>query len=675
MPTGALARPRTPLSQRDLVLISTVLALLLTAAIVAAVWVGQHGLAIHRLTRGVGDTVFLGADGRPWFALDENRTDVPLDQIAPHFLNAVIAVEDHRFRYHPGVDPLGLGRALVENVRARGVSEGGSTITQQLARTLFLSNSRTYGRKFKEAVLALMMERRLTKDQILELYVNRIYLGAGVYGVEKMSRHLFSKPARQLSIAESALIAGLIQRPSSLSPWTNLDGARQRGRVVLQRMREERFITEEEEAAARSARLAIGAHPRTVRPEGAYAKEYLRQQFRRIVGGDHPPDWQVQTSFLPAAQLAAERAVAQGLGRLGRPQLQAALVAIRPDTGHIVALVGGRDFAQSAFDRATRSQRQPGSAFKPFLYAAALERGFSPLTLLAQPEHVPLGGDGEWRPRNVSDSSGASLPLRQALIESNNRAAVGVQQQMGSQAVLALARALGMPEMPDVPSLALGSGLVSPLRLTAAYAAFPNGGFAVVPHGMLAVTDDRGARVWAPSVARRRVLSEETAFQMVSLLTDVIDRGTGTAVRARGIRFPAGGKTGTTNDFRDAWFVGFSPSLVVGVWVGFDAPTSMGANASGAGYALPIWSDFMVRASRLIPPDTFAPPPAGLREHLLCSISYQRATTHCPTYREYLKAADVAPAEACRVHRGPTRVERARATVGRWLDRLKGIFR
>lgn len=658
----------------EYVVIVPVLTVLLAGAVTGTWWAVRYARAIDRLTRGVGDTVFYTADGRPWFAMDEQRRDVGIDQISPHMRNAVIAVEDHRFRYHLGIDPLGLGRAMLENVRARGVSEGGSTITQQLARTLFLSNARTWGRKAKEGVLALMLEIRLTKEQILELYLNRVYLGAGAYGVEKMSQHLFGKPARDLTLAESALLAGLIQRPSSLSPWSNLEGARQRSHVVLQRMREEEFITPEEERAARAARIRIRPYPRSDRADNGYAKLFVRQQFRNVFGGDHPPDWKVRTTFNATLQAHAEDAVTRGLARLGRRDLQAALVALRPDTGHIVALVGGRDFARSEFDRASRSRRQPGSAFKPFVYAAALERGYTPVTLLQQPEQIPVKGKGDWRPRNAATASLDPIPLREAFIESNNRAAVGVQQQIGSRPIRRLGANLGMDELPDVASLALGTGTVSPLQLTAAYAVFPNGGYRVRPQGIASVEDAHGGEVWEEGSDKERVISAETAFQMVSLMRDVIDRGTGSSARVRGVTFPAGGKTGTTNDGHDAWFVGFTSSLVVGVWVGLDDPAPMGANASGARYALPIWADFMTKAARVLPARAFVRPP-GLHEATLCSVSYAKATEYCPTYREYFKHEQEVPRDTCRIHRAPSVRERVEDAIKGWWDRLRGIFR
>jgi penicillin-binding protein 1A len=664
-------RPRLQLWEYFVII--PVLTAILVVTILGAWWVGRHGWTIDRLTRGVGDTVFYTADGRPWFAMDEQRRDVSIDQISPHLRNAVIAVEDHRFRYHPGIDPVGFSRAVVENLRARGVSEGGSTISQQLARTLFLSNARTWGRKAQEGALALMLEMRLTKEEILELYLNRVYLGAGTYGVEKMAQHLFGKTAHDLTIAEGALIAGLIQRPSGLSPWSNLEGARARSHLVLQRMREEGYITADEEKQARAARLRIRPYPRSDRADNGYAKQYVRQQFRTTFGGDHPPDWKVFTTFSATLQTEAERAVTRGLERLGRKDLQAALVALRPENGHVVALVGGRDFTHSEFDRARSSRRQPGSAFKPFVYAAALERGYTPVSLLPQPQQIPVKGVGDWRPRNVSRSSLEPIPLREAFIESNNRTAVGLQQAIGSRPIRTLGAELGLADLPDVASLALGTGAVSPLQLTAAYAVFPNGGFAVRPQGIASVLDARGAEAWDLRDRKSRVLSEETAYQMVSLMRDVLDRGTGAATRARGVNFPSGGKTGTTNDGHDAWFVGFTSSLVVGVWVGLDKPAPL-PNASGARYALPIWADFVTRAARVLPARGFTPP-ATLRQQDLCSVSYLKPTEHCPIYREYFKSHDELPGGTCRVHRAPSIRERMTDTVRGWLDRLKGVFR
>lgn len=644
---------------------------------VAAVWVGRHAVKIRQLAAGVGDTTFYAADGQPWFRMDEQRQDVPLDAIAPVLRQAVIAVEDHRFYQHPGLDPVGIARAIVENLRS-GERQGASTITQQLARTLFLSNRRTWGRKIKEAVLAVMLEAQLSKAQILELYLNRVYLSSGVYGVEPLSRRLFGKPARALTLPEAAMIAGLIQAPSALSPWSNYEGALQRSRLVLARMREQGRITADEEARAARVRPRIRPYEVVIDARGGYAKEYLRQQFRNQFGGSHPPDWRVQTTVVLELQEAAERAVATGLRRAGRPDLQAALVALDPFTGDIVALVGGRDFRASPFNRAVRSRRQPGSAFKPLVFAAALERGWSPVSMLAGLSSVSAAdGDEEWAPRNAAGGARDETTLRQALVESDNRAAVALQQRIGSRAVLALARRVELGELPDVPSLALGSGLVTPLGLTRAFAMFPGGGLDVAPRAIARVVDESGDVAFEAPVLRRRVISPQVAFQMVSLLEDVTARGTGRAVRAWGIRFPVAGKTGTTNDFKDAWFVGFSSSLVAGVWVGLDQPAPMGADAYGARLALPIWAEFMRRAARVYRPGPFEPPP-GLEAVALCRVSYQRPLDGCPVYTEYFKEGDERPARLCPLHEGSFRQQAARAVEG-LIDliarRLRGLFR
>ncbi|MBI2219922.1 MAG: PBP1A family penicillin-binding protein [Acidobacteria bacterium] len=647
--------------------------------VLSAGWVLRYGWAIRKLTRGVGDTVFYDRAGRPWFRMDEQRQDVPLARISRHLQHAVIAVEDHRFYRHPGIDPLALGRAVVRNVADAEVVEGGSTLTQQLARTLFLSNRRTWGRKAREAGIALLLESELTKDQILELYLNRIYISAGHYGVETMSRHLFGKPSRDLSLAEAALVAGLIRAPGALSPWSNPDGAVRRSHVVLARMREQGFISAAQEAQARRARVRIRPYPAAQQARAGYAKEYLRQQFRNRFGGDHPPDWKIETTFDPELQDLAERAVQQGLARVSRRRdLQAALVAIDPRTGDILALVGGRDFSTSQFNRAVRSRRQPGSAFKPFVYAAALSRGYSPVSVLQGLSSIPPQGPDEWSPRNASDDSNADeLTIRAAIVESDNRAATAMQQKIGARPVLRLADALGMRDLPDVPSLALGSGEVTPLELTAAFGVFANLGTGARPRAVKRVLDADGGVALRNDVRQERVLEPDVAFQMQSMLRDVIDRGTGSPARQWGVNFPAGGKTGTTDDFRDAWFVGFSSEIVAGVWVGFDQPATIADRAYGARFALPIWSDFMRRAARKYPPQDFDRP-AGLTEEPLCRDSYLRPVEDCPLYTEYFKEADEVPSKLCPLHEGSLR-QRARRAMQELLAELgralKGVFR
>ena len=659
-------------------LLASALAVAIVAALMAVVWTGRYAWTIFELNRGVGDTVFYDAAGRPWFRLDEQRRDVPFEQISTHFKDAVIAVEDHRFYYHPGIDPIGLTRAVVYNLREDAGTQGGSTITQQLARTLFLSNTRTFARKAKEAALAVMLEVFLSKREILQLYMNRVFLSGGIYGVETMSQKLLRKPAAKLTLGEAALIAGIIRRPTAYSPWSHLDAARQRSFVVLQRMREEGKITVEQERAARNERIRIQPQPAVTSAKHGFAKEYLRQQFRNVFGGDNPPDWKVHTTFVPELQDAAEVAVRDGLRRLGAKGLQAALVAMDPNTGNLLAMVGGSDFAATTFNRAVRSRRQPGSAFKPFVYAAALERGLSPVSTITGLQQVAVkAAEGVWIPRDERANERDEMTLREALLESNNAAAVLLQQQVGTAPVLRLAQDLGVRDQPAVPSLALGSGLVSPLDLTAAYAVFPTLGYRVRPRALISVENASGERVHQVHLERDQILSEQVAFQMVSMLTDVVDRGTGAAARRLGVRGVVGGKTGSTNDYHDAWFVGFSSSVVVGVWVGFDQPERIRVGGTGARVALPIWSDFMRRTATRLPRNPIAPP-ADLHGEEMCRLSYHRPVEDCPTYVEYFKDGDQIPTRLCPIHQGTLKQRAQRALQGVFgaIGRsIMGIFR
>jgi len=665
------------LSRRDWLKVVAGAALVVSVTL-AAVWTVRYGWAIYRLNRGVGDTVFLDAAGRVWFHLDEQRRDVPLDRISTYFKDAVIAIEDHRYFSHPGIDPVGLGRAVFYNIRNSRGTQGGSTITQQLARTLFLSNRRTWGRKAQEAALAVMLEIFLSKREILELYLNRVYLSGGIYGIETMSQKMLRKPAAKLTLAEAAIIAGIIRAPATYSPWNNFQAARERSFVVLRRMREERKITEAQEQQARSERIRIQPPPSVSGARHGYAKEYLRQQFRNVFGGDNPPDWKVHTTFMPEIQDAAETAVKSGLRQLGVRNLQAALVAVEPSTGNILAMVGGSDFAVTPFNRAVRSRRQPGSAFKPFVYAAALERGLSPVSMLSGLKQVAVEvPSGVWIPREGRENDNDALTLREALLESNNAAAVLLQQQIGTRPVLQLARDLGVPNQPDVPSLALGTGTASPLELTAAYAVFPNLGYRVRPRGIVKVVNAAGQTVHTTHIERDQILAEDVAFQMTTMLQDVVQRGTGSAARRLGVRGAVGGKTGTTNEYRDAWFVGFNASVVAGVWAGFDQPHKIREGGSGARVALPIWADFMRRTERSLPARAFAPP-ANLRRAEMCLISYKRPVDGCPTYHEYFKPGDTVPSQLCPIHEGSFKQDTERAVrdifgaIGRGI---RGIFR
>jgi len=341
-------------------------------------------------------------------------------------------------------------------------------------------------------------------------------------------------------------------------------------------------------------------------------------------------------------------------------------------------MVGGGDYARSTFNRATRGRRQPGSTFKPFVYAAALERGFSPVSVLKNLDTVkaPAPGDPEWSPRNAEGDRPGELTLRAALIESNNAAAVDLQQRVGTGAVVKLASAAGMANLPAVPSLALGTGLVSPLELAEAYTIFPGGGERADARGLVSVTDAQGEEVLTRAVKKERVLAEPVAFQMLAMLRDVIDRGTGNPARTLGVRGAVGGKTGTTNEYHDAWFAGFSGSVVAVVWVGYDTPAPIGREAYAARVALPIWSDFMKRIARSRPAEPFPVPP-GIHEQELCAVSYLRPVEECPTYVEYFKDVDEVPGALCPVHQGTLKQRATRAVQGFFRSlggRLRGLF-
>jgi len=377
-------------------------------------------------------------------------------------------------------------------------------------------------------------------------------------------------------------------------------------------------------------------------------------------------------------QDAAEAAVRDGLRQLGVKGLQAALVAMDPSTGNLLAMVGGSDFVVTPYNRAIRSRRQPGSAFKPFVYSVALESGMSPVSTISGLRQVAIAApQGVWIPRDERANEQDELSLREALLESSNAAAVLLQQRVGSRPVLRLANDLGVKDQPDVPSLALGSGLVTPLDLTSAYAVFPNLGYRVRPRGLVSVENADGDIVSRTNIESEQVLSPQVAFQMLTMLEDVVDRGTGASARRLNVHGAIGGKTGTTNDYRDAWFVGFNSAVVVGVWAGFDQPEKIREGATGARVALPIWADFMRRTAQRLPSHAFEPP-GDMRTEELCRVSYLRPVDGCPGYVEYFKDGDEIPSRLCTVHAGNLKQRAQRVVQGLFGaigKGLKGIFR
>src|SRR5215210_1481051 len=574
--------------------------------------------------------VLFDADDRPVFSLaKEYRLEVPLAEVSPHLIHAVVAIEDRRFFDHDGFDPVRIFGSALAVLRAGKAVQGGSTITQQLARQS-LGREKTVRRKLKELLTAVELERHYTKREILEIYLNKVYFGDGLYGAEAATRGYFGKRASELTIAEAALLAGLLQAPSAYAPTVNPERALARRNLVLQAMLDTQAISAAEHERATRAPLRLRDSLRRREPYGAYFKEEVRRQLVQQFGSERVAEGglRIYTTIEMAKQRAAETAVGQSLQTIDamRPPpiqsrqvksqpavesddvLQAALVAIDPQTGAVRALVGGRDFAQSPYNRATQARRQPGSAFKPFVYAAALEAGYGPDDKIDRLDEPLQLASATWSPEDehVSDSS---LTLREALRVSSNRAAVRLLDEVGLQRTLTTARAFGFENLPNVPSVALGSGEVTLDEMTAGFAAFANGGLVSRPFVIRRVVDHNGAVLYDHDEPARRAMAPDNAYRLADMLADVIDFGTGSAARRLGFDLPAAGKTGTTDEYRDAWFIGFTPTIVAGVWVGYDQPRPIRANGYASALAVPLWTQFMKTATRGDAPRWLGRPP------------------------------------------------------------------
>jgi 1A family penicillin-binding protein len=604
-----------------------------------------NGKEIH----GAGDmaqatTIFDVHDAPVFTIFKEQRLEVPLDRISPELVKAAVSVEDQRFFDHSGVDVIRIAAAALRNFRTGRRAEGGSTITQQLARQSFLTPDKTYRRKLKEAVLAARFEREFTKSQILEMYLNKVYLGDGLYGVEAASRGYFGRHANELSVAEAALLAGLIQSPSSYAPTVNLDRAVARRNVVLQAMLDNKAITKAQFDEARQAPVRLTNALEMKESFGRYFKEQVRRELAERFGGARVAEGglRVYTTLDPELQRAAEQSIDRGLAaierRRGYPHrtrdkakgldyLQGALIALDPATGAVRALVGGRDFDESRFNRATQARRQPGSAFKPFVYAAALEAGYSPASVISNLNDPIATPQGAWIPED-GHSTAESMTMRSALKMSSNRAAVQLLTAVGIPAAVSYAQKLNVGTPPSVPSLALGSGDVTLLSLTSGYSAFAGQGMLHAPVFIRRVEDADGKVLYTDVSRPRRAISEASAFLMSSMLADVINAGTAYKVRQSGFTLPAAGKTGTTNDYMDAWFVGYTPHLVTGVWVGFDQPKTIVANGYAADLAVPIWGAFMKIATAGDAPDWFERP-AEIVPVTVCRVSGKLPNSGC----------------------------------------------
>src|SRR5881409_1911305 len=550
----------------------------------------------------------------------ERRILVPLAQIPQSLRDAILATEDRRFYSHWGIDPIGVARAVIQNYRRGRLVEGGSTITQQLTKVLFLTPDKSLDRKLKEAVLALELERRYSKDRILEMYLNQVYFGHGSYGVEAAARTYFGKSVSELTVRESALLAGLPRAPTNYSPFERPEAAKRRREVVLRRMVD--FGTIKDEEAKRLAKTDLGLiPPERRRTTGQYFIDYVQQTLEAKYGPDLvlKGGLNVYTTLNPTMQLTAEQSLREGLkalqGRTGSPQgrpgefPEGAVVTVEPQTGYVKAMVGGSDFLRSEFNRAVQAKRQPGSAFKPFIYIAALEAGFTPAS---QIEDSPVsytvgGGQPVWKPENYDRKFRGSTTLQQAIEESANVVTVKLQERIGLSKTIQVARRLGIASPLDVNlSLALGTSDLSLLELTSAYGVLANQGVWMPPVTVRYITDAQGKLLEEHVPEGREAVAPETAYVITHMLRGVVERGTGQAAKVLGR--PIAAKTGTTNDYSNAWFVGFTPRLATGVWVGYDLPRSLGRDETGSRVAVPIWVGYMGKILAESPKEDFPVP-------------------------------------------------------------------
>ena len=541
---------------------------------------------------------------------EANREVVPLNKISPDLKRAILAIEDSHFYTHHGINPGGVLRAMVVNMESGRTVEGGSTLTMQLVKNLFLSPAQKVSRKAAEAVMAIRLEQIFGKDQILELYLNQVYWGHNLYGVETAAKSYFNKSASQLNLAESAMMAGLVQAPEEFSPFVDYKIAKQRQAIVLNRMKELKWITPEEAEAAKKQPLKIGkitSFPGSKIPyvTGAVVQE-LSKRFGRdavLKGG-----MRIQTTIDTKMQRLAERTVKEAHERLkyqiGNDQM--ALVAVDPRTHYVKAMVGGVDFEKSQYNRAVQAQRQPGSAFKPFVYYAAFASGkYGPDSIVMDTPVTYPDGDYGYSPRNYGGGFSGAVSIRQALAVSLNIPAVKLGQEIGLNKVIEICRTLGIKSpMQPVISLPLGAVDLTPMEMAGAFATFANNGWHSEPTFIVQVTDSTGQVLLDNTPKPRLVLDPWASASLNSALQGVINQGTATSAA---IGRPAAGKTGTTSSERDIWFVGYVPQLSVALWIGNDDYSPLAAGATGGGFVAPVWRDFMIQALQGVPVENFRP--------------------------------------------------------------------
>jgi penicillin-binding protein 1A len=619
--------------------------------------------ALEEYTPAVGAKVYADDDELLTEFQAERRIFVPLREIPKVLRDAVIAVEDARFYSHFGVDLRGVARAAYANFRHNRIMEGGSTITQQLAKVLFLTPDRRFERKVKEALLALELERRYSKDRLLEIYLNQIYLGHGAYGVEAAARTYFGASVQELTLPQAALLAALPRAPGNYSPFEHPDVARTRRAYVLRRMVELEYVKPDEAKRAAAAPLGLVA-PERRRGSGQYFLEYIQQRLEAKLGSDlvYKGGLSVYTTLNPVMQRTAEQALREGLqtlasrqavkvagkGGTAPPVPEGAIILIEPQTGSIKALVGGSDFARSEFNRAINARRQPGSAFKPFVYLAALEAGRTPAELLDDSPLTYTFGGRTWSPENYDNKFRGQITLQQSLEESVNVPTVRLAEAVGIGRVVDAARRLGIqsPLQANL-ALALGAADVTLLELTAAYAALANQGARMEPVPIRYITDAQGRLLDENIPQGRDAVNPATAYVLTQMLRGAVERGT--AVSAKTLGRPIAGKTGTTNDFSNAWFVGYTPTLAAGVWVGHDRVRTLGPDETGSKAALPIWIALMREALKDHPPEDFSPP-ENVTLARVDMLSGFLANPSCPRPVIMAFVAGTEPTQFCPIH-------------------------
>lgn len=630
------------------------------------------------------------ADGRFIAELGlERRTLVQFNDIPPLVRNAFVVTEDKRFYRHSGIDWKRVPGAMLANLKHLNFSEGFSTITMQLARNIFperISREKSLVRKMKEAKVARDIERLYSKDKILELYLNQIYLGNGAYGIEAAAQRYFGKSLKQLNVAEAATLAALPKGPERYNPRLFPDRAVQRRNTVIALMRDANVInpTAAREAQAYPLRLATRVEAGEVAP---YFVEWIRQQLDDKFGKQlYEQGLKVYTTLDLDLQTAAERTMERQMraieaGRFGpyphisyerylakgsdaqqttspnSPYLQGAFIAMDPRTGAIRALIGGRDFDDSKFDRAVQAVRQPGSTFKPIVYADAIQNG-RPLsyTLDDSPLTVQLSGSATWTPKNYEGDFAGKIPMRRALYQSRNVPTIRLGMELGVQSVIDEARKFGLTTpIPGYPSIFIGAADVYPIEMVSAFSTFATLGTRAQPLAIIRVEDQKGTVLWAPEPTTISVLSPEEAWLMVSVMKDVVQRGTAAGSVGSQVRFPAGGKTGTTNDGTDVWFIGYTSDLVAGVWMGFDKPKKIKSNAQGGILAAPVWTAFMNEVYRRKPAPRDWPMPPDILVRQVDVSTNMLATPYCPPEvignEFYIPGTD--PVQTCSVHLAP----------------------